>query len=147
MTQLAASGSRYSAITLYIERPTKFPCCAGPASCLTCGNADKRNELQDEELGTPLICQKPTMGGLQHYLSSVLAFLLQNISIFSSWFLKRIWAPLVKRCCLWTFSSLPSTEGIGSNTPSASCGVLCRDSKMNLPTISMFSPASWSKLS
>lgn len=112
-----------------MERLTKFPYCSCPACCLTCGNADKRNEFQDEELGTPLVCQKTTMGGHQHYLSFVLTFLLKNIPICWAWFLKGVWAPFAKGGCLCSFPSLPSTEEIGSNTPSASWAVLCRDSQ------------------
>lgn len=116
------------AITLYIERLTKFSCCACPAFC-TCGNANKRNVFRDEELGTPLIRQKPAVGGHQHYLSSVLTFLIQTVSICWTWFLRGIWAPFAKRGCFWNFPSLPSTEEIGSNTPSASCMVMHRDSQ------------------
>lgn len=113
-----------------IERLTKFPCCACPASCLACGNADKRKKFQDEELGTALICQKPTVGGHQHYLSSVLCpfcyktFPLQNIFICWGWFLKGI---CILDLGFWNFPCLPSTEEIGSNTHSASCAVLHRD--------------------
>lgn len=120
MTQLAASGSRYQMChTLCIERVTKFLCCACPACCLTCGIADKRRKLQDEELGTSSICQKPMVDGHQYYLSSVLTFLLQNISICWSWFLKGIWTPFANRGWFWNFPCLTSTEEIGSNTPCA----------------------------